>query len=205
MLDLRDASVKRPDLSHGLVHLTRDRPVHVVSDDPFEAAAIDHVVPAFDVLKEMLQSGTIRGSGNQGYIKGRQRAVCFSEIPISAVHHFAKAPEETAGRYRFYGLSLSKSEVFQFGGRPVIYLPDSEGSWIPENQRWRHVRFEYGSVDFTHEREWRAPGDLNLCALNGFYVLVWSASEAEDVLNLKCPVRKLIRGVLPMQDLIMVL
>jgi len=37
-----------------------------------------------------------------------------------------------------------------------------KGEWIPEEQKWRHVRFELGKIDWTHEREWRVPGDLDL-------------------------------------------
>jgi hypothetical protein len=44
----------------------------------------------------------------------------------------------------------------------VIYLPDSEAEWIPEDEKWRQLRYEYGSDDWTHEREWRLPGDLDL-------------------------------------------
>jgi hypothetical protein len=27
-------------------------------------------------------------------------------------------------------------------------------------KKWRHVRYEHGQVDFTHEREWRVQGAL---------------------------------------------
>ena len=123
-----------------------------------------------EVLKEILSSGTIRGSGNEGFVKGTQKAVCFSEIPLSAVSDFASRPEDTDARYRFYGIAFSKKAVFSAGGRPVIYLPDSEGQWILPEQKWRHVRFEMGTVDFTHEREWRVPGDLDLTKVPGIYV-----------------------------------
>jgi hypothetical protein len=68
--------------------------------------------------------------------------------------------ENEKGKYRFYGLAFSKRTIFDAGGRPVVYLPDNEGEWIPEEQKWRHVRYEFGKVDWTHEREWRVPGDL---------------------------------------------
>jgi hypothetical protein len=81
------------------------------------------------------------------------------------MHHFANPPSQEIARYpryRFYGIALSKRAVFEAGGRPVIYLPDGEADWIPAEEKWRHVRFEHGEVDFTHEREWRVPGDLDL-------------------------------------------
>ncbi|MCG7400383.1 hypothetical protein [Caballeronia zhejiangensis] len=112
---------------------------------------------------------------------------------------------EEDARYRLYGISMSKKAVFKLGGRPVIYLPEDEGDWIPADQKWRHVRFELGAVDLTHEREWRVLGDLNLNKLPGLYVLVWSAIEAREITSLDTPVKKLIRGVLPMEHLTMFL
>jgi hypothetical protein len=158
------------------------------------------VVPAFDVLKEILSTGVLRGSGNEGYVKGSRRAVCFSEIPLSGLHVLAPPPSVEIARYRPYGIAIHKSGVFGAGGRPVIYLPDSEGHWIPAEEKWRQVRYEPPQVDFTHEREWRVPGDLDLKTLRtGLYVIVWSQSEAQEITNFVSPLSKKIIGVLPMQ------
>lgn len=188
--------VKRADFSQGLVHLTRDRLQNL--EDEIDAAS------PFEVLKEILASGVIRGSGNSGYVKGALPAACFSEIPLSAVHQFASPPNVPFGpsvRYRFYGIAISKKACFAAGGRPVIYLPDSETDWIPADQKWRVVRFEHGLVDFTHEREWRVRGDLQLAKLPGMYLLVWSASEASEVAAMNFEVKALVRGILPMEHL----
>lgn len=177
---------RRPDFSHGLVHLTKER-----GD-----------VKPFDVLKEILNSGVLTGSGRKGYIKGKDRAVCLSEIPLSSVEYFASSPDDTDNvRYRFYGLALSKKAVFEAGGRPVIYLPDNEAEWIPEEQRWRHVRFEHPKIDWTFEREWRVKGDLDLSKFPGIYVIVWSAMEASEVQRMASPIQNKIRGVLAMEHL----
>ncbi|HEY0973727.1 MAG TPA: hypothetical protein VGE57_04485 [Solimonas sp.] len=192
------APVKRSDFSNGLVHLTRERNEYgLVGMKP----TLTKSVPAFDVLKEILTSARIRGSGNDGFIKGATPAACFSEVPLSAVHQFASGPSEEKAKYRYYGVSLSKQAAFAAGARPVIYLPDAEGEWIPTDHKWRHVRFEHGKVDFTHEREWRAPGDFDLSRVPGLYVIVWSATEAAEVMAMNGPLQKLIRGVLPMQHL----
>lgn len=61
-------------------------------------------------------------------------------------------------RYAPFGLMFDKSLVFAAGGRPVIYQPECEFVGLPEEIRWRHVRYEpttKHSVDFTWEREWR--------------------------------------------------
>jgi hypothetical protein len=130
------------------------------------------------------------------------RAVCFSEIPLSAMHHFARPPVDQAARYHFYGIALSKKAVFEAGGRPVIYLPDKEGEWIPSDERWRHVKFEHREVDWTHEREWRLAGDLDLTKMSGLYLIVWYAREATEIAAIDTPLRKRIRGILPMEHLV---
>lgn len=187
---MKKSELRRPDFSHGLVHLTKER----------------GATKAFDVLKEILVSGELKGSGHSGYVKGNRKAVCLSEIPLSSVHHFAGKPEvEEDVRYRFYGLAISKKAVFEAGGRPVIYLPDSEADWLPDDQKWRHVRFEHPDVDWTFEREWRVPENLSLKDVPGIYVLVWGATEAKEIMTLDFPQKKKIRGVLPMEHLTMFL
>ena len=90
-------------------------------------------------------------------IRGGYRCVCFTEAPLVAFKEdFVRAFPFT--RYSQFGLMLNKSWLYDRGGRPVIYQPDSEFDLLPEQLRWRHVRFEPTSdpvVDFTWEREWR--------------------------------------------------
>lgn len=62
----------------------------------------------------------------------------------------------------------------------MIYLPDSEATWIPEDHRWRHVRFEYGKTDFSHEREWRSKGNFSLDGI-GFYVIVPEREQENEI------------------------
>jgi hypothetical protein len=84
----------------------------------------------------------------------------------------------------------------------VIYLPDGEADWIPPEQKWRHVRFEEGTVDWTHEREWRVPDDLNLNLFAALYVVVWAPREAKWLRDhLSTPLKDKIIGILPMGHL----
>jgi hypothetical protein len=192
--------VRRADFSDSLVHLTRER--REFSSNDFATQKLVRTVSAFDVLKEILGKGVIRGSGNEGYVKGSRPAVCFSEIPLSVMHQYAEPPSALTARYRFYGIVISKQAIFDAGGRPVIYLPDTEGQWIPAEEKWRHVRFEAPFVDFTHEREWRVPGDLDLKKLGkGFYVIVWSATEARELAKFSTPVSAQILSVIPMENI----
>src|SRR5262249_8008394 len=124
-----------------------------------------------------------------------------SEIPLAVLHEFAAPPSAEEAKYRSYGIAISKKAVFDAGGRPVIYLPDAEGDWIPSDQKWRHVRYEHGRVDFTHEREWRVAGNLDLTKLPGIFVIVWSLEEVKLLGNFKTKVDDKIRGILPMEHL----
>lgn len=187
--------IRRSDFSHALVHLTKER-----REWDYETNKPKAVVPPFDVLKEILASGTLRGG--RGYVKGNRAAVCLSEIPLSEIHRFAEPPSVPNAKYRFYGVVLSKKTVFEMCGRPVIYLPDTEGGWIPADEKWRHVRFEHGTVDWTHEREWRVPGDIDLRKVPGLFLLVWSEAESVELAKFSTPARSKIRGTLPMEQLI---
>lgn len=154
----------RPDITRALIHLTGDR-----SDRS-----------ARDALISILSVGLIRGSGNSGYIKGRNTAACFTEMPLSAIRYFIQHRKVTSHAYQPFGIAVSKQRAWQCGARPVIYLPDDEAHWIPDQERWRHVQLDYGKVDFTHEREWRAKGDFSLKGI-GFYVIVPNKEEEHVV------------------------
>jgi hypothetical protein len=194
------SAVRRSDFNQSLIHLTRNRSEFEKLRDG-SLGKLNRTVSAFEVLKEIISSATLRASGNEGYVKGMKKAVCFSEIPLSAVHEFATPPSDPTNRYRYYGIAFSKRAIFDLGGRPVIYIPDGEAQWIPEDQKWRQVRFEHGSVDYTHEREWRVQGDVNLTKVPGLYLIVWSATEAKELAVFKSPIDKLVRGILPMEHI----
>lgn len=199
------AQARRLDFANTLIHLTRER-IEYKQSSLFNAPPeVDKTVSPLDVLKEILLSGVIMGSGNEGFVKGTQPAACFSEAPLSAIRDFASAPNEPLRKYRYYGIACGKAAAFEIGARPVIYLPDNEGDWIPTDQKWRHVRYEHGCVDWTHEREWRAPGDFDLSRLLGLYVILWNPSEAQEIWDLECPLKNLIRGILPMEHLNMMM
>ena len=141
--------VTRPDFSNALIHFTRSRigkRRHFEEQVQAEKVEEDKIHP-LSVLAEILRDAQLRGSNNTGSIKGDRTAVCFSEVPLSSVRYFIDTK-----RYSPYGIAISKRAAFKIGERPVIYLPDAEGEWIPPEEKWRQVRFEHGAVDFTHER-----------------------------------------------------
>lgn len=178
----------RGDIANSLVHLTKEK----------------GELSAIDVLFKILKSGVIKGSGNNGFVKGSNTATCFTETPLSALKHFAseEGDEDSDARYRYYGIAISKSTGFDNGARPVIYLPDKEAKWIPKEQKWRQVRYEHGSVDWTHEREWRAKGDFDLTSTKGIYIICWHSNEVDTIKESMCDgVAEKARGFLPMLHL----
>ena len=65
----RDRISNRSDLVARITHLTRGK-----TDDE-----------AFERLWKILLEQTIRGSGNEGFIVGNRKAVCFQEIPLYSI------------------------------------------------------------------------------------------------------------------------
>lgn len=68
-------------------------------------------------------------------------------------------------RYSAFGIRFDKQFIYNQGGRPVIYEKrDLMKSILPEDEHWRIVNYDMSNsqhiIDWSHEREWRIPGDL---------------------------------------------
>lgn len=200
------ASRARADLSASVTHWTKDR----------------DGLGAFDVLKRILRERRIVASTPEGgYIKAGQRATCFSESPVTVMTRLFRLAEHDRMvrvflKWKPYGLSFWKPVVYQqYGGRPVLYLSNEEfrrlvaATGLEQSDAWRVVRFDYddmaAAVDFTHEREWRTPGDVAFDGLEDDLrplAVVNKMAERDDLLREfppgdGCPVR----GVLCLADL----
>src|SRR5689334_19152520 len=66
--------------------------------------------------------------GGNGAIKGAYNCVCFTEAPEALFH-------KVVGRYRPFGIRVSKKWLFAQGGRPVIYQSAGEFDQLPEEIR----------------------------------------------------------------------
>ncbi len=131
----------RDDLSANLIHLTRG--------DSDQAAA--------DAFLAILESRQLLGSVRD--IRGGYRCVCFSEAPLAKLASVLASTAQSSMRYKPFGVMVAKRWLFEKGARPVIYQPESEYDLLAEQQRYRHVRYEPGKVDYTWEREWRVRVD----------------------------------------------
>ena len=65
----RERISKRSDLVARITHLTKGK-----TDDE-----------AFERLWTILKEKTIKGSGNEGYVVGSKKAVCFQEVPLYSI------------------------------------------------------------------------------------------------------------------------
>ena len=136
--------MKRDDISENLIHFIKGE-------------SFDH---AFGTLRKIVKENRLLGG--TGYIKGGYRCVCFSEAPVHHLESALMRPTVHGIRWRPFGIMVFKSWLSAQGGRPVIYQPDDEFSRLPEEMRWRHVRYEPAAdppVDFSWEREWRIKTD----------------------------------------------
>lgn len=150
----------RQDLSSSLVHLTK-------------AAKIDGKnYSAVDILLKILREQKILGSTpEKGFIRGKRSAVCFQDAPLYSIAQNLKFEKELSRenqarhRYSGCGIVFSKYYLFQNDCRPVIYDRPEEGkNYIAESELYRLVSFDMTTtsniIDWSHEREWRLPGDF---------------------------------------------
>jgi hypothetical protein len=148
---------ERSDMCTGLVHLTRET----------ESMNVVQVL-----LKILIDKKLIGSTTDRGFICGSTRAVCFQDAPLYSISQnvfFEQKMKEQDDsyklRYKAFGVAFSKDYLFNKGARPVIYeKTDVAKSFLPEKDWWRIVRLDLSNeeafVDWTHEREWRLPGDL---------------------------------------------
>ena len=132
--------MERPDLTDDLIHFIR----------------ADTANAALHTLQAILQSRRLIGSARM--VKGDHRVVCFSEAPLRFLGYAVGRGAPGHSRYQPIGIMAKKRWLYDRGGRPVIYQPDSEYAALGPAHQWRHVRFEPGAtppIDFTWEREWR--------------------------------------------------
>ncbi|EEX92114.1 hypothetical protein VIA_002758 [Vibrio orientalis CIP 102891 = ATCC 33934] len=145
--DWRNRYSERSDLSTGLVHLTR------ATDNASVAALM------FKILTEQSLKGS---STEQGFIVGKDTAVCFQDAPLSSVcqntwfeQKLRASGHTKKTRYHPCGFMFPKQKVYTSGGRPVIYDKTAEAKkYLPKSEWWRIVNFDLSNpnfiIDWTH-------------------------------------------------------
>lgn len=149
----------RMDLTDYVVHLTS---LVTVRKDGRSVAN------RYSTLKGILRDGFIRssecwidvfqGRGQKSVrtVRGPHEVVCFTEqpleqIPITVARH---------SKYRGSGIAVHKSDLFNYGGRPVIYGDETQLYSLPDDWKFLWVRYNPDQarpplMDYTFEREWR--------------------------------------------------
>ena len=156
----------RNDMAARITHLTRGNDAE----------------DAFKNLWKILVDKKLNGSGNSGFINGERKAVCLQELPLSAIAENLRYEEILSDKIRYssFGVRFHKMFIYNKGGRPVIYEnKEIMKKLLPENEYWRIVDLDLTDsksfVDWTHEREWRVPGELSF-SYNNIEVIVKDSS-----------------------------
>lgn len=123
---------------------------------------------AFQMLWQILSDKKLIASGQEGYIIGDKKAVCFQEVPLTAMAENLLFEERlgTEKRYLAFGIRVNKGWFYKQGGRPAIYGEKEQlKRALPANLHWRIVSIDLddpnGIVDWMHEREWRITDDFS--------------------------------------------
>ena len=156
----KERLASRSDLSSQLIHLTKDSIVK------------GKTISALSNLKNIISERTINGSNNNGYVVGKKSATCFQDAPLYAAcqnTYFEQKNQKSASvkniRYLPIGIMFPKEYIFEKDGRPVLYEKTLVAKKIlPKEEWWRIVNFDMSNhnsiIDWTHEREWRVPGNF---------------------------------------------
>lgn len=142
-------SCSRPDLSKTLIHLTKG------GDDE----------EAFESLKNIIRQKTLLQSQYLFGGKRGEHCVCFTETPVGCLQSaggFKNYTDYT--KYSCFGIMVSREDIYDRGGRPVLYLEEKYLDELPLDLKWRFQKFEptftSPRYDWTWEREWRIPGSF---------------------------------------------
>ncbi|WP_318199174.1 hypothetical protein [Streptomyces sp. SCL15-4] len=138
-----------PDLPDTLVHFTgRPRGQHDVPPDFARGTAEERLV-------SILHSGVLRGAPD---FWADAPVLCFSEVTEAARRAMLRDGVGGRGPYAPWGVVLDRQKLIRVGTRPVLYLSSEEMTetrHLPRRIRNRRVRYDPGSSDWLHEREWR--------------------------------------------------
>ena len=113
-------------------------------------------------LISILITGTLNGAPVFGT---SQPVLCFSEPSQAARRIMLRdGVVDSRGPYAPWGLLFHRDRLIEHGARPALYLSTDEiaaTNDLPTKLRNRRVRYEPGSADWLHEREWRLCFDTN--------------------------------------------
>lgn len=137
---------------------------------------------ALQVLIKILYERQVKANNcRTSCVKGKQKVVCFQDISLKNVienieyekkfrFNKMKTFDENFSTYRYepYGIIIPKENVYRHGGTPVIYNSPSNKELFQKlediHMEWKVVDLNLSDnnpIDWTHEREWRVPKDID--------------------------------------------
>lgn len=128
-------------------------------------------IPPYENLKRILLNGYLKptfavaSGSNKPTVRGIYPAVCLTEQPLLFYQRSADAGL-IIERYTKFGVAFRKDDLFDYGGRPVIYNTEDALGWLPDETKYLWVGYDPRDLwhrdypnDWTHEREWRVRAD----------------------------------------------
>ena len=112
---------------------------------------------AYNTLLKILEKGFLRASfsrrNNCDTVKGNQKVVCFQDTSFDAMQEIITGEKwlDREQGYREFGIQMPKE---------ILELIDESIYWRVVNLDLNIATWQY--VDWTHEHEWRIPGDVML-------------------------------------------
>lgn len=166
----------RTDVSAGafLSHCTRG--MHGPWPDESRNAYLDRLIlgqaeavhTPLATLRRILLERRLRATSQA--IRGGRPVVCFTAADLTEL---AQLRRFRAHRRRWdfepYGIGIAQSWLVARGARPVVYGDESDWRQLPEALRPFFQLRRSGrrsAIDWSREREWRHPGDVDLAELS---------------------------------------
>ncbi len=160
---------------------------HWVRSNPYKKGDKEHNYEvAYKIFLNILRDGFLKPGSAR--MTADVEAICFTESP----EYFS---EWDQSRYQPFGFKFVKKNMYEYGGRPVIYGSYEDKDELPSSLKWRFAphlpttittSWPYG-LDYTWEREWRLRTDY-LDLLEAVSVIVPNESFASkletDVMNI---------------------
>ncbi|WP_377190736.1 hypothetical protein [Ruegeria meonggei] len=144
-------ALNRDDISQWLVHFTK------------QGWSGSQLEPADVVLRRIINSRSVQASKADAITRYHPSgAACFYDVPPQ---NWTELIQTNPSGRQPYGIIVSKAAFWARGGRPAIYTENPLNPMWPQNERFRLITTaldQPNPIDWTHEREWRVPGDLPL-------------------------------------------
>ncbi|MBF0101563.1 MAG: hypothetical protein HQK77_11710 [Desulfobacterales bacterium] len=148
---------------------------------------------ACDTLKRILDERLIRASTK--LIRGNIPCISFTECKLKDIFNLILWRKGLI-RWTFepYGIAIDKEVLTTLGAMPAIYGNETDWKKLSDEQKFRFQLNKSSAGDWSTEKEWRFPLDLNLKAIpdDKIRIIVQFKEEASyirndyNVIALKC-------------------